>query len=65
METLSKEWNGTKETSLSLGISSDTLIEWIRRGVLKQGFHYRNLSIGKKRPTYRFNLKAIEQIFEA
>lgn len=63
MEPLSK-WHGTKETSSSLGVSSDTLIHWIKSGILKQGSHYRNVSLGKKRPTYRFNLKAIEQIFE-
>ena len=64
METLSK-WKGTQETSSSLGVSSDTLIQWIKSGILEQGLHYRNLSIGKKRPTYRFNLQAIEKIFEA
>ena len=64
MEKLSKEWRGSKETSFALGVSSDTLIEWIKRGILKPGRHYRNLSLGKKRPTYRFDLKAIEKIFE-
>jgi hypothetical protein len=62
---LEKKWVGTKETAFALGVSSDKIKEWIKAGILKQGRHYRNLSKDKKRPTYRFNLQTIEEIFEA
>lgn len=58
------DWKSTKQVAANLGVSKDKVLEWIRSGVFKFGVHYRNISFDKKRPTYRFNLEKINQLFE-
>jgi excisionase family DNA binding protein len=57
-------WKSTKQIAEILGISRDKVLEWIRSGVFQSGVHYRNISFDKNRPTYRFDLEKINQLFE-
>jgi hypothetical protein len=57
-------WKSTKEIAENLGISKYKVLEWIRSGVFQAGVHYRNISFDKNRPTYRFDLEKINQLFE-
>lgn len=57
-------WKSTKETAENLGVSKYKVLEWIRSGVFELGVHYRNISFDKNRPTYRFDLEKINQLFE-
>lgn len=58
------DWKTTREVAENLGISKYKVLEWIRSGVFQVGVHYRNISFDKKRATYRFDLKKINQLFE-
>lgn len=58
------DWKSTKEIAENLGISKYKVLEWIRSGVFTVGVHYRNISFNKGRPTYRFDLEKINQLFE-
>lgn len=64
MKKIQKEWISTKEAADVIGVSSDRLRGWIKSGMLKRGRHYRNISLDKNRPTYRFNPQTIKEIFE-
>lgn len=57
-------WQSTREIAENLGVSKYTVLKWIRTGIFQLGLHYRNISFDKKRPTYRFNLNQINQLFE-
>lgn len=58
------EWKSTKQIAEILGISRDKVLQWIRSGVFQAGVHYRDISFDKNRPTYRFDLEKINQLFE-
>lgn len=58
------DWKTTKQIAEILGISRDKVLQWIRSGVFQAGVHYRNISFDGKRPTYRFDLEKINQLFE-
>jgi len=51
----------TREAAARLGLHPDT----IREMVAKREIPYRNLSPGKKRPTFRFLVKELEEWAEA
>lgn len=57
-------WKTTKQVAENLGVSKYTVLKWVQSGVFKLGLHYRNISLNKKRPTYRFDLEKINQLFE-
>ena len=57
-------WKTTKEVAENLGVSKYTVLRWVRRGIFQLGIHYRNISLDKNRPTYRFDLEKINQLFE-
>ena len=57
-------WKSTRQIAENLGISKYKVLEWIRSGVFQSGVHYRNISFDKNRPTYRFDLEKINQLFE-
>lgn len=57
-------WKSTRQIAENLGISRYKVLEWIRSGVFQSGVHYRNISFDKNRPTYRFDLEKINQLFE-
>ena len=57
-------WKSTRQIAENLGISRYKVLEWIRSGVFQAGVHYRNISFDKNRPTYRFDLEKINQLFE-
>ena len=57
-------WKTTKQIAEGLGVSRHTVLGWVRTGTFQPGLHYRNISFGKKRPTYRFDPEQINQLFE-
>jgi hypothetical protein len=59
------DWKTTKQVADSLGVSKYKVLEWIRSEAFQVGVHYRNISFNKNRPTYRFDLEKINQLFEA
>jgi excisionase family DNA binding protein len=61
---ITTHWKTTKEIAENLGISKDKVLKWIRSGAFQPGVHYRNISFDGKRPTYRFDLTKINQLFE-
>ncbi|GBD55382.1 hypothetical protein NIES298_45160 [Microcystis aeruginosa NIES-298] len=58
------DWRSTKQIAEILGISRYKVLEWVRSGVFQANVHYRNISFDKNRPTYRFDLEKINQLFE-
>lgn len=58
------DWKTTKQLAQNLAVSKHRVLKWIKTGFLKPGIHYRDISPDGKRPTYRFNLKQINQLFE-
>ena len=58
------DWKSTREIAEIFGISRYKVLEWIRSGVFQAVVHYRNISFDKNRPTYRFDLEKINQLFE-
>lgn len=58
------DWKTTKQIAENLGISKYKVLDWIRSGIFQPGVHYRNISFDGKRPTYRFDLEKINQLFE-
>lgn len=57
-------WKTTNQIAENLGVSRHTVLRWVRAGTFQLGLHYRNISFDKKRPTYRFDLEKINQLFE-
>lgn len=53
----------TAVAAQELGVSSDFLKDGIRSGIFQEGVHYWNISKGKRRPTYRWDIQAINQYF--
>ncbi|MCA2652888.1 hypothetical protein [Microcystis sp. M061S2] len=58
------DWRTTREIAENLGVSKYKVLKWVRSGVFQAGVHYRNISFDKNRPTYRFDLEKIDQLFE-
>lgn len=58
------DWKTTKQIAENLGISKYKVLNWVRSGTFQLGVHYRNISFDGKRPTYRFDLEKINQLFE-
>ena len=57
-------WKTTKQVAENLGVSRYTVLKWVQTGIFQLGIHYRNISFDKNRPTYRFDLEKINQLFE-
>lgn len=64
MEEITTHWKTTKQIAENLGVSKYKVLVWIARGVFQPGVHYRNISFDGARPTYRFDLEKINQLFE-
>lgn len=64
MEEVTTHWKTTKQIAENLGVSKYKVLGWIARGVFQPGVHYRNISFDGARPTYRFDLEKINQLFE-
>lgn len=62
--TITTHWKTTKQVAENLGVSKYTVLKWVRTGIFQLGLHYRNISFDKNRPTYRFDLEKINQLFE-
>lgn len=58
---LSSDWMTTAAAAAALGVTSKHLRESLRKE-LKEGQHYRNVSPGAARPSYRWHLKRIENL---
>ncbi|MBL1177841.1 hypothetical protein [Pantanalinema sp. GBBB05] len=59
------DWLTTRVVCENLGISDKHLWKLREEGLLKEGKHWRNIARPQAaRPTYRWNLTAIEQALE-
>lgn len=56
-------WVKTSVASEQLGLSSDYLIGCIYNQTFSEGIHFINISKGKRRPTYRWDIEAINRHF--
>lgn len=63
MKTSSKVWVPTKELAEALGISSYTLRELRKQGEFIKGRHYIVVNPNSERPTYRWHLERVMEVY--
>jgi hypothetical protein len=60
----SPEWVAAKVAAESLGFSIDHLRRLRESKVLKKGEHWRAINPRALRPSYRYNVRAIQQVLD-